>query len=68
MSDLFTHGELANCEGTGAGGVRTVDDIAAFCNHRKRKVKAAIAVCRVLDAATAQRISSIEALLTRLTS
>ena len=62
-SSLFSPNERANCTATGSAGTRTDDDVAAFCRRSKYKVRAAMIEASLLDAASAQRITSINDLL-----
>lgn len=65
-SSLFSAGERANCETTGAGGARTDADVAAFCRYKKYKVKAAMVVAGILTEATARSVISINKVLDRI--
>ncbi|WP_436702463.1 ATP-dependent nuclease [Nocardioides sp. BYT-33-1] len=60
-SGLFTAHKLKSCPATGPAGTRTAEDVRGFC--LKNKVHAAMAVERVLDRATAQKITSVCAVL-----
>ncbi len=65
-SHLFSRNELSNCSSTGAGGTKTVTDVAEFCRSRKYKVKAAMAVAPQLTKSTSTAIQSIESLLKKI--
>lgn len=65
-SSLFSTNELANCNPTGPGGTYLDIDVATFCRRRKSKVKAAIVVAPLLDAATAPLVTSIDRLLNEI--
>lgn len=67
-SGHFSTNELANCTPTGPGGAFTDDDVAAFCRVNKRKVRAALSILPVLSAANATAITSIDGLLTEITT
>ena len=62
-TSLFSNNERAKCAATGAGGTRTVDDVAAFCRSKKYKVRAAIAVVPLIGDTEARAIVSINTLL-----
>jgi putative ATP-dependent endonuclease of the OLD family len=69
QSKLFSKNELANCPASGESGRRTEDDVAAFCRLKNTyKTRAAIVVAKLLRKETAKRITSIEGLLTALSS
>lgn len=65
---LFSRNELANCLASGPDGTCTDDDVADFCRVNKRKVRAALSVLPILTAANASAITSIDELLTEITS
>jgi putative ATP-dependent endonuclease of the OLD family len=67
-SSLFSTAELAKCAATGGGVTRTVDDVAEFCRHKKRKVRAAMAVLPLIDATSAFAIKSVNELLSGITA
>lgn len=68
-SGLFTHNELVKCATSGAGGVRTADDVSAFCRKSSsHKVRAAMVVADVLDEAAARSIKSVDDLLDEIAS
>lgn len=60
-SGLFTVHKLKSWPVTGPGGTRTADDVHGFC--LKNKVHAAMAIERLLDRATAEKIISVCAVL-----
>jgi putative ATP-dependent endonuclease of the OLD family len=63
-SPLFSNTERANCSTSGPGGIRTVDDVAAFCrSSSKHKVRAALVVAPLLGEAEAKTIASVNKLL-----
>jgi len=63
-SGLFTTNQLSNCATSGAGGTPTEADIRTFVHGYKHKVRAAMAVAKALDATTAAKIVSADAILT----
>jgi putative ATP-dependent endonuclease of OLD family len=65
-SSLFSPGERANCAATGTGGTRTDADVAAFCRHKKYKVKAAMVAAGILTDATARSMTGINKVLDRI--
>lgn len=65
-SSLFNASELANCQPTGTGGAFLNADVATFCRRKRSKVKAAMVVAPLLDAATASLVTSIDLLLTEI--
>ncbi|WP_200947804.1 ATP-dependent endonuclease [Phycicoccus sp. Root101] len=65
-SGLFTKNQLANCVMTGPGGTPTPDDIRTFVIKYRHKVRAAMAAAKVLDDATARKITSVNATLTKV--
>ena len=65
-SALFSPNELRNCPVTGPAAVPADADLAEFCGHRRRKVKAAVAVAAALTEHTARQIKSVEGLLADL--
>lgn len=67
-SGQFSARELANCVPTGGGGVYTDDDVASFCRVSKRKMRAALSVIPALTAANAAAVTSIDDLLTEISS
>ena len=56
-SGLFTAHKLKSWPVTGPGGTRTAEDVRKFC--LKNKVHAAMAIERILDRATAKKITSV---------
>ncbi|MFE4948661.1 ATP-dependent endonuclease [Leifsonia sp. NPDC056665] len=62
----FSKNELTNCVGTGPGGTLTDDDVAEFCRHNKRKIRAALSVLPILTESNASAITSINDLLTEI--
>lgn len=69
-SSLFSNNERANCEQTGPGGLRTAQDVAAFCRRRGKgyKVRAAMVVAPMLTVANASSIKSVNDLLTHVSA
>ena len=65
-STLFPPNELKNCPVTGPGAVPADADLAEFCGHKRRKVRAALAVAAALTEHTARQIKSVEGLLADL--
>jgi putative ATP-dependent endonuclease of OLD family len=64
-TSLFSSAELA---ATGPGATRTADDLAEFCRHKKRKVRAAMAVLPLINGANASAIKSVNELLSDITA
>lgn len=64
-SGLFSKNQLGNCEKNGPGGVPDKADLRTFI-HNKHKVRAAMAIAKVLDDATARKIVSVDAALTKI--
>lgn len=64
----FSTGELANCVATGPSGSLTESDVAKFCCHSKRKVRAALSVAPILTETSAVKITSIDGLLGEIAS
>lgn len=64
-STLFSPNERANCDASGPDGIRTEEDVAAFCRQKKKacKVRSAMVVATLLTESTARTISSINRLL-----
>ncbi len=66
-SGLLTDNQLSHCGESGPGGIPTAEELRDFIlgrgNGRQHKVPAALAVVRVLTAATAASITSINAAL-----
>lgn len=63
-SSMFSKNDKANCKVSGAGGTRTVDDVAAFCRRNsKTKVRAALVVAPLIGDVEAAAIGSISKLL-----
>lgn len=60
-SGLFTSHKLKSWPSTGPGGTRAAEDVRSFCLNNK--VHAAMAIERVLDRATAEKITSVCAVL-----
>lgn len=69
-SPLFSNNERALCVGSGPGGTRTVEDVAAFCRRKGKgyKVRAAMVVVPLLNGTTAKTILSINRLLDEFTA
>lgn len=68
-STLFSNNERANCNMTGPGGTRTVEDVADFCRRKSKgyKVRAAMVVTPLLTKSSAKTIVSINRLLDEFT-
>lgn len=62
-SSLFTPNMLKNCVISDGSGTPSEDELAEFCRHKKRKTSCAIVACRLLDKASAPRVSSIVGVL-----
>lgn len=62
-SSLFTPNMLKNCVISDGSGTPSEDELAEFCRHKKRKTSCAVVACRLLDKASAQRVSSIVGVL-----
>ena len=58
-SSLFTPNRLKNCAISDGLGTPSEDELAEFCRHKKRKASCAVVACRLLDKASALRVSSI---------
>ncbi|GAA1937614.1 hypothetical protein GCM10009797_34110 [Nocardioides hwasunensis] len=57
----------ASCSLSGPGGVRTADDVAAFCrSSSKHKVRAALVVVPLIGEPEARAITSIDSLLSEI--
>lgn len=65
-SGLFSKNQLANCDMNGPGGVPDEAELRTFIHKYKHKVRAAMAVAKVLDDATARKIVSVDAVLTKI--
>ena len=65
-STLFSPNELKNCPVSGPAAVPTDANLVDFCGHRRRKVKAALAVAAALTEHTARQVKSVEGLLADL--
>jgi len=63
-SSLFTANKLKTCTPSGHGDSFTEDDVATFC--RSSKVEAAVVVADMLEKDTAQKITSVESLLSKI--
>ncbi len=64
-SGLFTPNQLANCATNGPGGTPSEADLVCFIKP-KHKVRAAMAVAKVLDEPTARKIKSVDSVLTEI--
>lgn len=62
-SSLFTPNMLKNCVISDGSGTPSEDKLAEFCRHKKRKTSCAIVACRLMDKASAPRVSSIVGVL-----
>jgi putative ATP-dependent endonuclease of OLD family len=63
----FKPNELQQCATSGPGGTRTDADVAAFCRTKSSyKVRAAMSIVGLLDAANAPQIASINDLLNEI--
>ncbi|MGC2486351.1 MAG: AAA family ATPase [Acidimicrobiales bacterium] len=58
-SGLFSRNERSNCALTGAGGIRTDEDVSSFCRKENYKVKAALVVAPMFDLTSATRMNAI---------
>ncbi|WP_426938581.1 ATP-dependent nuclease [Pseudarthrobacter sp. S3] len=63
-SKLFTKNELRNCTRSGTGKTLLPSDVAAFCRFKSSyKVRAALVAASIMDAASARKVGSVDALL-----
>ena len=65
-SGHFSPNILNNCGRSGPGDTPTEADLRDFCGRPKYKVKAAMAIAAAMDATSAAKIKSVEALLTEI--
>ncbi|MBM6622128.1 ATP-dependent endonuclease [Arthrobacter sp. JSM 101049] len=65
-SSLFSNNERALCVATDQDQQRSNADIAAFCRHKKRKIRSAIMVVDILTVEEASKIASVVRLLESL--
>lgn len=58
-SSLFTQNMLNTCTILDDSGKPNEDELAEFCRRKKNKILSAVVACKLLDEASAQRVSSV---------
>lgn len=58
-SSLFTQNMLNPCTISDDSGKPNEDELAEFCRRKKNKIFSAVVACKLLDEASAQRVSSV---------
>ncbi len=58
-SSLFTRNMLNTCTILDDSGKPNKDELAEFCRRKKNKIFSAVVACKLLDGASAQRVSSV---------